>query len=106
MKANLIKIYHSFDQGRQQFASFLDNIAKTLVKQKFIMGLHYGKGEIFYSFNASQRTNHNFESQFYTHYNNFQMVNDKKDIRGYDKTKSAIGEVKLMHDWFFPFKMD
>jgi len=74
--------------------------------QKFTMGLHYSKGEIFYSFNANQRTSANFESQFYTHFNNFQLANDTKEVRSYERSKSAIGELKLMHSRFFPFKMD
>jgi hypothetical protein len=106
LKTSLIKIYHSFDQGRKQFAGFLENIAKTMENQKFTMGLHYGKGEIFYSFNASPRTSANFESQFYTHFNNFQLANDTKEVWAYDRTKSAIGELKLMHSRFFPFKLD
>jgi len=106
LKTSLIKIYHSFDQGRKQFAGFLENIAKTMENQKFTMGLHYSKGEIFYSFNANQRTSANFESQFYTHFNNFQLASDTKEVWAYDRTKSAIGELKLMHSRFFPFKMD
>lgn len=106
LKTSLIKIYHSFDQGRKKFAEFLENIAKTMEDQKFAMGLHYGKGEIFYSFNASPRTSANFESQFYTHFNNFQLTSDTKEVWTYDKAKSAIWELKLMHSWFFPFKMD
>lgn len=106
LKTSLIKIYHSFDQWRKQFAGFLENIAKTMENQKFTMGLHYSKGEIFYSFNANQRTSANFESQFYTHFNNFQLANDTKEVRSYERSKSAIGELKLMHSRFFPFKMD
>lgn len=106
LKSSLIKIYHSFDQGKKQFAGFLDNIAKTLVHQKFTMGLHYAKGEVFYSFNSSPKTYTNFESQFYTHFNNFQLTNDTKNIRWYDKSKSVIGELKLMHSRFFPFHME
>jgi hypothetical protein len=106
LKSALIKIYHSFDQGRKKFAEFLENIAKTMENQKFTIGLHYGKGEIFYSFNANPRTSANFESQFYTHFNNFQLTGDTKEVWTYDKARSAIGELKLMHSWFFPFKMD
>lgn len=85
---------------------FLEDISKTLLQQKFTLGLHYNKGEIFYSFTANTKTYSTFESQFYTHFNNFQIVGDDKNVWSYDKNKSVIGEIKLANDWFFPFKMD
>ena len=105
-KSYLIKIYHSFDKGRKVFMEFLEDISKTLSKQKFTLGLHYNKGEIFYSFTSTPKTYSTFESQFYTHFNNFQVVDDEKNIWSYDKTRSVIGEIKLANDRFFPYKMD
>ncbi len=102
----LIKIYHSFDRWRTAFLDFLEDISKTLLKQNFTLGLHYIKGEIFYSFHSSPKSYSTFESQFYTHFNNFQIVPDDKGIWTYDKDKSVIGELKLANDRFFPFKMD
>ncbi|MEI8092195.1 MAG: hypothetical protein WCG98_08665 [bacterium] len=102
----LIKIYHSFDKGRKIFHDFLEDISKTMLKQKFTIGLHYNKGEIYYSYTSNPRTYSTFESQFYTHFNNFQLTADDKHVRAYDKTKSVIGELKLSNDRFFPFKMD
>lgn len=102
----LIKIYHSFDKGRKVFLDFLEDISKTMLKHKFILGLHYAKGEIFYSFTSAPKTYTTFESQFYTHFNNFQITPDDKWVWTYDKTRSVIGELKLANDRFFPFKMD
>jgi hypothetical protein len=104
--SHLIKIYHSYEEGKKAFASFLDDISKTLSKQTYSLGLHYAKGEIFYSLNTTPKTYAAFESQFYTHFNNFQIAPDDKNIRSYDKTKTVIGELKLANGRFFPFKTD
>ncbi len=105
-KSYLIKIYHSFDKGRKVFMEFLEDISKTLSQQRFTLGLHYSKGEIFYSFTSGPKTYPTFESQFYTHFNNFQIIDDEKNIWAYDKSRSVIGEIKLANDRFFPYKMD
>jgi len=104
--SHLIKIYHSFDKGKKYFEKFLDTIAKTLQKNTFTFGLNYSKGEIFYSFHASDKTYSTFESQFYSHFKNFQMAKDDKNVWQYDKSKSIIGELGLANSRFFPFKMD
>lgn len=101
--SSLIKIYHSYDGGKDTFISFLNSAAKTLEHHTFILGLHYVKGEIFYSIHAKPTTYSIFESQFYTHFNDFQIAPDDKGARQFDKSKSVVGELKLVNDRFYPF---
>lgn len=44
-----------------------------------------------------------FESQFYTHFNDFQLIPDDKAILQLDPDKSAIGKLALQNSRFFPF---
>lgn len=82
--SHLIKVYHNYDKWKKYFEDFLEIASKTLSKNKFAFGLHYEKWEIFYSFSSNQKTYSTFESQFYSHFNNFQIINDTKDIRAFD----------------------
>ena len=93
--SHLIKVYHSFEKGKRSFQEFLDDASKTLSKRYFTLGVHYTKGEICYSLDTPKNTYSSFESQFYTHFNDFQIVPDTKDIRAYDKTKTVVGELSL-----------
>jgi len=104
--SHLIKIYHSFDKGKKSFEGFLDDISKTLSKKTFILGLHYSKGEIFYSLDTPKSTYSTFESQFYTHFNDFQIVPDTKWVWEYEKHRTVIGELSLINKWFYPFLID
>ena len=104
--SHLIKVYHSFEKWKKSFQSFLDDISKTLSKSTVTMGIHYIKGEICYSLDTAKSTYSGFESQFYTHFSDFQIISDTKDIRGYYKSKTVIGGLSLTNKWFYPFKMD
>ncbi|MEI6775097.1 MAG: hypothetical protein WCL18_10430 [bacterium] len=73
----------------------MDDISKTLSKSTFTLGLHYTKGEICYSLDTPKSTYSGFESQFYTHFNDFQIVPDTKDVWNYDRYKSVVGELSL-----------
>ena len=46
------------------------------------------------------------EAQFYTHFNDYQIVPDTKNVWNYDKSRSVIGELNLANDRFFPFLTD
>lgn len=72
----------------------------------FTMWLHFHKGELFYSLDTSERTYPWFESQFYTHFNDFQMVPDTKGITSFDASKSVVWSLELANSWFFPFKIN
>lgn len=72
----------------------------------FTLGIHYTKWEICYSLDTRKSTYSGFESQFYTHFNDFQIIPDTKDIWWYDKHKTVVGEISLTNKWFYPFKMD
>ncbi len=104
--SHLIKVYHSFEKGKKSFQDFLDDVSKTLSKSTFIIGIHYIKGEICYSLDTAKTTYSWFESQFYTHFNDFQIVPDTKDVREYDKYKTIVGELSLTNKWFYPFKIE
>ena len=57
-----------------------------------------------YSLDTKKMTYPSFESQFYTHFNNFQLTEDDRNVRKYDPKKTSIAEISLMHNWFYPFK--
>ena len=105
MYTKLIKVYHSFNKWRNIFTNFLDDIGKTLENRKMTLGLNYSKWEFFYSFDSSQSTYSAFESQFYTSFNDFQIIKDRKWVWNYNMKKTAIGELKLENNWFFPLKI-
>jgi len=104
--SHLIKVYHSFEKGKKSFQAFLDDICKTLSRSTVTMGIHYAKGEIYYSLDTDKSTYSSFESQFYTHFNDFQIVPDTKNVREYDKSKTVIGALTLANRWFYPFSLD
>jgi len=104
--SHIIKIYNWFDKWKTSFKSFLDDTAKTLEKQLFTLWLNYENWEIFYSFDSNKNTYPQFESQFYTHFNDFQLLPDNHNqVRNYNPQKSILAEIKLKNDWFFPFQM-
>jgi len=86
----LIKVYHGWEKGKQAFANFLEDVSKTLENKSFSMGLHYTKGEFFYSLDTSKSTYPGYESQFYTHFNDFQIVKDTKGAMNFDSSKSVV----------------
>ena len=103
-KDYLIKTYHSFDKGKNYIKEFLDDVGKTLEKRKMIFGLNYLRGEIFYSFSSDDITYPPFESQFYTYFNDFQIIPDNKKIWNFNPNRSVVGELILENNWFYPFK--
>lgn len=104
--SHLIKVYHSFDQWKKSFQNFLDDVSKTLSKSTFTLGIHYTKGEICYSLDASKTVYPLFESQFYAHFNDFQIVSDNRKIWEYDSSRTVIGEISLSNKWFYPLTID
>lgn len=106
MFTKLIKVYHSFNKWRNIFTNFMNDIGKTLENRKMTFGLNYSKWEFFYSFDSSQSTYSAFESQFYTSFNDFQIIKDRKWVWNYNMKKTAIGELRLENNWFFPIKID
>ncbi len=102
----LIKVYHSYKGGKSVFQHFFDDIWKTLENRKMIFGLNFQWWEIFYSFTSSEKVYSAFDSQFYTHFNDFQLVDDTKWVWNWDKKKTVVWELFLENDWFFPFALD
>ncbi len=103
-KTHLIKVYHWFDKWKKYQKSFWDDIGKTLEDKEMIFGLNYSGGEIFYSYTSSEETYWAFESQFYTYYNNFQLIADDRGVWDYDMSRTVVGELLLENSWFYPFK--
>ncbi|MDP2669989.1 MAG: hypothetical protein Q8O99_03160 [bacterium] len=104
MTTYLIKVYHSFSKGKIALARFLDDLSKTMTGT-LTLGLHYVKGELVYSLSTKNENYPTFESQFYTHFNDFQIIPNDKSILDLDPEKSAIGKLSLQNSWFFPFKL-
>ena len=74
----LIKVYHNFAHGKNAIVNFLADVANAMTHNPFTLGINYVKGEIFYSVTASEKTYPNFETQFYTHFNDFQITPDDR----------------------------
>ncbi|MDR0650337.1 MAG: hypothetical protein LBG59_02800 [Candidatus Peribacteria bacterium] len=70
---------------------------KTL-KSPFTLGLHYAKGEIFYSLTIEKRSYPIFESQFYGDFNDFQITPNTKIVEKFEKKTSVLGEIFLDND--------
>ena len=83
----------------------MNSINKTLARQRMVFGLHYQQGEFFFSFHAESKTYAAFESQFYTQFNDFQMVADSKKVRETDMSRTVIGEIQLENKSYFPIKV-
>ena len=103
-KTYLIKVYHSYDKWKKYIQDFFDDVGKTLEDRKMIFWLSYKWGENFFSYTSDEPTYNAFESQFYTHFNDFQLVTDNKWIWDYDIEKSVVWELQLENKWFYPFK--
>ncbi len=107
MATHIINVYSWFNKWKILFKLFLDNLAKTLEWKTFTMWLNYEKWEICYSFTSGVSTYSQFESQFYTHFNDFQILPDKEwKIWKYNHKKTVVAEIWLKHKWFFPFQLD
>ncbi len=105
--SHFIKVYHGYNEWKFSFQEFLNDIWKTLENHTVTFGLHYGRWEIFYSFTGDKRTYPPFESQFYTHFNDFQLLLDVKwRTWDFDEKKSVVVELHLKHWRFFPFAIN
>ncbi len=107
MPTKLIKIYNNFDKGKNSFSNFLNDIWKTVKNKTITIGLHKKRWETFFSVDSSNSAFPMVESQFYSHFNDFQIIWDNKNkVRDYDKNKSVFWELKLENSRFFPFETD
>lgn len=100
----LIKVYHSYSKGKQYVKDFFEDIGKTLEDREITLGLNYAGWEIFYSLTSDDSTYWAFESQFYSYFNEFQIIPDDKWVWNYDLDRTIIWELKLTNSWFYPFK--
>ena len=103
-KTHLIKVYHSYTKWKKYITEFFEDISKTLEDRKMIFGINYSKWENFFSYTSDEATYGTFESQFYTHFNNFQIVDDNKWVWDFDTSRTVVWELKLENKWFYPFK--
>lgn len=71
-----------------------------------ILGLNYLRWEFFYSLSCNDDTYSSFESQFYTYFANFQLLEDDKNIFDYNSPNAVLASIKLNHKGFYPFKID
>lgn len=106
MRSYIIKIYHSFSKGKKATEEFFSDLANTLTNSSILLGINYLKGEILYSLAVHEKTYANFESQFYTHFNDFQIITDDRTLLQFDPDKSVVWSIALKHHWFYPFKLD
>lgn len=103
-KDYLIKVYYSFDKGKQFVKDFFEDLGKTLEDRKFILGLNFYRGKFFFSYTSDPSTYSVFESQFYTYFSNFQIITDVDKLWDFHPDKTVVGEFKLENNWFYPFK--
>ncbi len=100
----LIKVFHSYTNGKQYVKEFFQDIGKTLENREITLGVNYSGWEIFYSMTSDDSTYSAFESQFYSYFNEFQIIPDDKWVWNYDLNNTIIWELKLENSWFYPFK--
>ena len=102
-KTYLIKVYHSYEKWKKYILGFFEDISKTLEDRKMTFWINYFWGEIFFSYTADASTYSAFESQFYSYFNDFQLIPDNKDVWGFDPSRTVVWELKLENSWFYPF---
>lgn len=104
IKTHLIKVYHSYNKWKKHVDEFLKDVWKTLENKKMIFWVNYSGWEIYYSYSSNDSTYSAFESQFYTYFNEFQLIDDDKWAWDFDKKRTVIWELTLENSWFYPFK--
>ncbi|HRI36442.1 MAG TPA: type IV secretion system DNA-binding domain-containing protein [bacterium] len=102
-RSSLIKIYHSYDRSWTAFADFLASLGKTLDERRVSFGLHYRRGEVFFSASANEETYPVFETQFYSAFGDFQLCEASEDLAQFDPETSVVADISLENGWFFPF---
>ncbi len=100
----LIKVFHSYEKGKQYVKEFFQDISKTLEDRQITLGINFSGGEIFYSVTSDDAAYTAFESQFYSYFNEFQITPDDKGVWDYDINRTIVWEISLTNSWFFPFK--
>ena len=100
----LIKIYHSYNKNKKYIKDFFDDIGKTLEWRKMTLWINFSLWETFFSFMSEKSTYSAFESQFYSYFNEFQIVNDNKWVCDFDESRTVLWELVLVNSWFYPFK--
>lgn len=103
-KTYLIKVFHSYEKGKKYIKDFFEDISKTLEDKKMTFGINFSGGENFFSFTSDDATYSAFESQFYSNFNEFQIIDDVKKVWDYDCKRTVIWELKLENNRFYPFK--
>ena len=104
-KTYLIKVYHSFDKWIEVFKNFLDDVGKTVKRQKMILGLNYARGQFYYSYSSDETAYSYFENQFYSSFNKFQIqADDDNFVWKYNQKRTVVWELRLENSGFFPFK--
>lgn len=106
MRHYLIKVYHSYEKGRQGFSQFLDQILETLKWETIIFWLNYKEWNTFFSLSIDPGAYPSFESAFYANFNNFQTLDDTQGIWKYEPSKTVMAEMTLENQWFAPAKYD
>jgi hypothetical protein len=77
-----------------------------MLKRPFTLGLHYLKGEIFYSLDIEKKSYPVFESQFYSNFNDFQIAPNTKPLEKFNRKTTVLGEITLDNKGTFPFRTD
>lgn len=103
-KTHLLKVYHSYNKWKTYVKEFLEFVAKTLEDKKMTFWINYSWWETFYSYSSDESTYSAFESQFYSYFNEFQLIEDDKWVFNYDLNRTVVWEIKLENNWFYPFK--
>jgi hypothetical protein len=89
-KTYLIKVFHSYEKGKKYIKDFFEDISKTLEDKKMTFGINFSGGENFFSFTSDDATYSAFESQFYSNFNEFQIIDDVKKVWDYDCKRTVI----------------
>jgi hypothetical protein len=76
------------------------------LQEDIALGLHYSRGEAWYSLHADDTAEKSFEGTFYSDFPDFQIVGDYGKLTPYAPEKTVVGHVGLENGWFFPFRTD
>lgn len=102
---HLIKIYNTSTDWKEKFLQLLHTIWKNWDGKKYKFWLQYSNWEISYSIDCKESVFPSFESDFYAHFPNFQLLQQEEKIK-FDPKRTAMYAITLENKWIYPFKKE
>ena len=83
----------------------MHTIWKNWDGKKYKFWLQYSNWEICYSIDCKESVFPSFESDFYAHFPNFQLLQQEEKIK-FDPKRTAMYAITLENKWIYPFKKE